>query len=76
MKFGVEKLVLKNDKMTAFIVSNPQSTYYQSDVFGRLLQFIAGNPRKCQLREQNMRRSVVFSDVKTVEKAWEIFQRI
>jgi len=34
------------------------------------------HPRKCQLREQNMRRSVVFSEVRTVEKAWEILSEV
>ena len=72
MRYGIEKLVLKNERMTAFLVSNPQSPYYQSEPFGRLLQYMTSHPRKCQLREQNMRRSIVFSEVKTVEKAWEI----
>jgi transcription-repair coupling factor (superfamily II helicase) len=76
MRYGVEKLVLKNEQMTAFLVSNPQSPYYQSDVFGRLLQYMTTHPRKCQLREKNMRRSVVFLEVKTVERAWEIFREI
>jgi len=76
MRFGVEKLVLKNEKMTAFLVSNPQSPYYQSEVFGRLLQYMTTHPRKCQLREKNMRRSILFSEVKTVEKAWEVFTEI
>lgn len=76
MRFGIEKLVLKNDKMTAFLVSNPQSPYYQSELFGRLLNYMTTHSRKCQLREQNMRRSVLFADVKTVERAWEIFNEI
>ena len=76
MRLGIEKLVLKNERMTAFLVANPQSPYYQSEPFGRLLQFMTSNPRKSQLREQNYRRSVVFSDVKTVEKAWEILSNV
>lgn len=76
MRYGIEKLVLKNERMTAFLVSNPQSPYYQSEPFGKLLQFMTSHPRKCQLREQNMRRSVVFSEVKTVEKAFEILSEV
>ena len=76
MRYGIEKLVLKNERMTAFLVSNPQSPYYQSEPFGRLLQYMTSHPRQCQLREQNLRRSVVFSDVKTVEKAYEILQSV
>jgi transcription-repair coupling factor (superfamily II helicase) len=76
MKYGIEKLILKNERMTAFLVSNPQSPYYQSEIFGKLLQFMTSHPRQCQLREQNHRRSVVFSDVKTVEKAFEVLTAV
>ena len=76
MRLGIEKLVLKNETMTAFLVSNPQSSYYHSEPFGRLLQYMTSHPRKCQLREKNMRRSIVFSEVKTVEKAYEIASSI
>ena len=72
MRLGIEKLVLKGETMKAFLVSNPQSPYYQSEPFGRLLQYMTIHPRKCQLKEKNMRRSVVFLEVKTVEKAWEV----
>jgi transcription-repair coupling factor (superfamily II helicase) len=76
MRFGIEKLVLKNEQMTAFLVSNPQSSYYQSESFGKLLQYMTSHPRKCQLRERNQRRSVVFLEVKTVEKAFDVFTEI
>jgi len=76
MKLGIEKLVLKNETMTAFLVSNPQSPYYHSEPFGNLLKYMTGHPRKCQLREKNMRRSIVFSEVKTVEKAFEILNSV
>ena len=76
MRYGVEKLVLKNGQMTAYLVSNLNSPYYQSDEFGRLLQYMASHPRTTKLREQNGRRSVVFMDVKTVEEAWGVFEGV
>jgi len=74
MRYGTEKLVLKNEKMILFLVANPQSTYYKSENFGNILQYMTRHPRQCQLREQNGRRSVVFSDVKTVERGIAIFE--
>jgi transcription-repair coupling factor (superfamily II helicase) len=76
MRFGVEKLVLKNEKMTVFLVANSKSAYYQSEQFGRLLQYMTTHPRRCQLREQNGRRSIVFSAVGSVDKAFEVFNSL
>ena len=76
MQFGVEKLVLKNEKMTAYLVANANSTYYQSEYFGAILRYMTVHHRKCQLRDKNGRRSVVFSEIKTIEKAYEIFQEL
>ena len=62
--------------MIAYLVSNLKSTYYQSDEFGRLLQYMARNPRETKLREQNGKRSVVFSPISSVEAAWSLFEKI
>ncbi len=75
MTFGIERLILKNGQMIAYLVSNLQSAYYQSDEFGKLLQYMTINPRKCKLREQNGKRSVVFSSVASVEDAWFVFNQ-
>lgn len=76
MRYGVEKLVLKNGQMTMFLVSNPQSPYYTSEAFGKILHYMTTHPRKCQLREKNMRRSVLVSEVHSVERAWEVMKEV
>lgn len=76
MRYGIEKLVLKNERMTAFLVSNMNSPYYQSEQFGRLLQYMSIHPRQCQLREQNGRRSVVFSNIKSVDDAFKVLSQV
>ena len=74
--YGIERLVLKNGQMTAFLVANLNSPYYQSDAFGALLQFATQNPHRCKLREQNGKRSIVFSNVKTIEEAYGVFGKL
>lgn len=76
IQLGMEKIVLKGDKLTAYLVGNPKSSYYQSDVFGKLLQFMTVNPRLCQLREKDGRRSVNFLKLNSVESAKELFDKI
>ncbi|GHV43891.1 transcription-repair-coupling factor [Bacteroidia bacterium] len=74
--YSIERLILKNEKMTAYFVSNMQSPYYQSDKFGKVLQYAAAHPHSIRLREQNGKRSIVFSNVKTVEEAMRIVKEI
>ena len=55
--------------MSLFFVSQPNSPYYQSEAFDRILTFVARNPRRCQFHEQKGRRSMVIANVPTVEAA-------
>jgi transcription-repair coupling factor (superfamily II helicase) len=74
--FGFEKMILKNDKWIAYLVSNAQSAYYQSDIFGKLLTYISHNPRRCQLREVKGKRSIVISSIHSISESYSILQAI
>ena len=73
---GCEKIFLKQQRMTLFFVSRQDSPYYQSDAFGSILNFVACHPRRCQFREVNGKRSVVITDVSTVEVAVQLLQQV
>ncbi len=75
-KLGMEKVVLKKGQMSLFLVNNPDSPYYQSEAFGKLLGFIQKHPRECNLREQNGKRSIVIKNVPTVEAACGYLQEM
>jgi len=76
IRLGFERLVLKNGQMTAFFVSNFESAYYRSEIFGKVISYISYHPRKCRLREQNGKRSVIFNDIADITKAWEVLKEI
>ena len=73
---GIEKIMLKQQKMYLYFVSNPNSPYYQSDVFGRVLEFMTRNVRQCNLRETNGKRSMVVSEISSVDAALTICRTI
>lgn len=75
-QLGIEKIVLKQGKMNLVLVSNPDSPYYQSEVFGKLLAYLQKYPRVCSLREQGKRRSIVIKNVPTIEAACFYLQEI
>ena len=73
---GVEKIALKQGKMTLYFVGSDNVAYYQSQAFGRILNYLQANPRRCQLRELNQRRSMLIANVKSVGEAVEILRGI
>ncbi len=75
-QLGMEKVVLKKEQMSIFLVSNPESHYYQSEAFDKLLRFVQRYPRLCNLREVNGKRSIVIKDVPTVEKACALLEEM
>ena len=75
-QLGCEKLMLKQGRMTLYFVSNPHHPFYQSPAFDAILQFVASNPRRCQFRDMNGKRSLLISDVKTVEEALRLLQNL
>ena len=75
-QLGIEKIMLKQGRMSLFFVSNPNSPFYQSEAFDRILNFVAANPRRCNFREQNGRRSMTISDVASVGAALTLLNTI
>ncbi|MCD8293050.1 MAG: DEAD/DEAH box helicase, partial [Prevotellaceae bacterium] len=75
-RLGIEKVFLKGGRMTLFFVSNPDSPYYRSPAFGKVISYLMQYPRRCDLREQNGKRSLLVHDVSRVEEALHVFGEI
>jgi len=75
-QLGIEKIMLKQQKMYFYFVSRDDSPYFQSEAFGKILQYVSRYPRKCNFREGKGKRSVVISDIPTVASALSICQEI
>lgn len=73
---GIEKVVLKNGRMSLFLVTNSASPYYQSKAFDKLLNYIQKYPRKCELKDRNGRRSVSIQSIPNVETACMVLSEI
>ena len=73
---GIEKLVLKQNKLICYFISNQDSLYYQSPLFSKVLNFVQKNPNLCTLKERKGRLSLVFEHVKTIVKALNLLGRV
>ena len=75
-QLGIEKIMLKQTNMYLYFVSNPDSPYYHSDAFGKVIDYMSKNARRCNLREVNGKRSMVVNDIPSVEAALTICREI
>lgn len=77
-QMGIEKLVLKQDKMVSYFVSDQQSEYYQSAIFRGVLQFIQKYPNVCKMKEKETKKGLrlllTFDHVKSIKKALELLE--
>ena len=75
-RLGAEKVFLKGGRMTLYLVSNAESPYYQSQAFGKLIAYMMKYTRRCDLREQGGKRSMVVKEVHSVEEAVNVLQEM
>jgi transcription-repair coupling factor (superfamily II helicase) len=76
VRLGIEKMYLKGGRMTLFFVSNVNSLYFQSEAFGKIIEYMMKYPSRCDLREQTGKRSMLIKSVKNTETAVSVMQEI
>ena len=74
--FGIEKMILKQDRMVCHLVSNPQSPFYQSEGFAKLITYVQANPRRTSLKEAPGRLSLSIENIKSIGAAIEQIERL
>ncbi len=75
-RLGIEKIVLKQGQMFTYFVGDDNKAYYQSPMFGRMLNYLSNNADRVQIRERNGRRSFAIAHVATVSAAVAILKSI
>ena len=77
---GLERLILKRNKMIGYFIADQQSSFYQTPIFTNVLQFVQQNSRICTMKEketkQGLRLLLAFDRIDSVEKALEILRKI
>ena len=75
-QLGIEKVNIKQGVMYLYFVGDNNVAYYQSPMFGRLLNYLQQNPRRVKIRERNGHRSFAIDHVESVETAVDILQTV
>ena len=73
---GFIKLNLKNNRMTGYFTGSHDSPFFQSDKFGKVLEFIQKNTSYAVMKEIKGSLTLRFDEVSTIEKAIGSLQRV
>lgn len=73
---GMERVLLKNAILVGYFVANQLSPFYRSNIFSGIIGYIQHNPQIFQMKEQREKLSISAKDVKRIEDALGLLQRI
>jgi transcription-repair coupling factor (superfamily II helicase) len=73
---AVEKLILRDGKMTCNFVADTQSPFYQSDLFGKVIKYVQNNPRTCLLKESKDKLTLTFSNISTIGQGMKCLEEV
>ncbi len=73
---SMEKIILKNKKMICYFVSDQRSSFYQSELFLKIVQHIHKGKTKGKMKEANGKLTLTFSNVPNIETADYILKDI
>lgn len=76
IEFGIEKLVLKGQKMIAYFISNQNSAYYQSPAFSRVLSYVQTHTHNCRMKESNDKLTLTFDQVRTISQGIQKLEKM
>ncbi len=69
VKLGFERIVLKNQKLIAYFISNQDSPYYKSEIFSNILSFVQKNPDSISLKEINNKLTLTLENIDNISEA-------
>ena len=75
-KLGFEKIIIKNNVMIAFFISNPLSQYYRSNMFSKILENMSQYPALFELKQNDNRLRIFVKNIENLAKAYETLKKL
>jgi transcription-repair coupling factor (superfamily II helicase) len=71
-EIGFEKIMLKNDHLRLYFVSNPDSPYFESDTFKKILDVIQFNLKNARLKNVGTNFMLVVDKVNGIDELYQV----
>jgi transcription-repair coupling factor (superfamily II helicase) len=76
LDLGFEKMVLKEETLRCYFVNNPDSPYFESDTFNKMLQFVQTQTNKARLKQTGRNFLLVHEDIEGMEQLHRFLSRL
>lgn len=75
-ELGFERLSIKNKKLKAWFVENQDSYFYQSEIFGNILQWVQQNAANCTLKQTSQHLILSYQPVQNINHCLQILRKM
>jgi transcription-repair coupling factor (superfamily II helicase) len=76
IKIGIEKILLKNDLLIAYFISDPDSQFYRSSLFVSIMNYVNRKPKQMNMKQKATKLSLTINEVKSVKTAIRVLNEI
>ena len=76
MKLGIEKILLKNNLLIAYFISDPRSDYYRSSLFVSVMNYVNSHQKRMSVKQKESKLSLTITEIRSVKVAIEILRGI
>jgi transcription-repair coupling factor (superfamily II helicase) len=73
---GFEKIILKDDTLKCFFVANPESPYFSSDTFQKILHFIQTKTNQARLKQAGRNGILIVKDIFSMTELYEFLNKM
>jgi transcription-repair coupling factor (superfamily II helicase) len=73
---GFEKLLLKDNTLKCFFVNKPDSLYFESDIFKKLLAYLQKETNKARLKQTGKNFLLVVDEIKSMSQLYNFIGRV
>jgi transcription-repair coupling factor (superfamily II helicase) len=76
VKLGIEKILLKNNLMIAYFITDPSSGFYRSSLFVSIMNYVNRHQKRMSVKQKESKLSLTITNIQTVKSAIEVLQNI
>jgi transcription-repair coupling factor (superfamily II helicase) len=76
IKLGFEKIILKKNRMIIHFINNPESGYFESEVFRSVLGFVQSQGRKYSMKESDGKLRLSTDNINSISSAIKVLEKM